>query len=90
MSLSPPLDIDLKIVAGRFVLSWEEITDTKYNVYARFESKPDWKKMNEQPLQDNFISFKKPEVKGVYKFSITSVANNRESNFSEVVSIKID
>jgi hypothetical protein len=89
-SLSPPSDIQVKVISGKLVISWETIPDSDFNVYARIEGKSDWKKLNELPLKDNSISFKKPGVKGVYKFRITSVFNNREGDFSEVGSIKID
>jgi hypothetical protein len=81
--LVPPGDIRVKIISGRLVISWEKVSGFRSNVYARIEGKSDWKKLNEQPLTDNFMSFKKPGLKGTYVFRITSVSENEESRYSD-------
>jgi hypothetical protein len=88
--LVPPGDVRIKIISGRLVISWEKVPGFRSNVYARIEGKSDWKKLNQQPLTDNFISFKKPGLKGIYRFRITSVSGNKESRFSNEKSIQVE
>jgi hypothetical protein len=89
MILSPPTGIEAKIVSERLVISWDPVSGAEYNVYARIEGRSDWKKVNEQPVTENSLSWKKPGLKGLYKFKITSIRNHKESQFSEEVSIQI-
>jgi hypothetical protein len=88
--LVPPSDIRVKIISGRLVISWEKVPGYRANVYARIEGQSDWKKLNPQPLKDNFMSFKKPGLKGTYLFRITSVSENAESRYSDEQRIQIE
>jgi hypothetical protein len=88
--LVPPGDIRVKIISDRLVISWEKVPGHRSNVYARIEGKSDWKKLNQEPLTDNFISFKKPGLTGMYLFRITSISDDAESRYSDEQRIQIE
>ncbi len=87
--LRPPEQIAYKIETQVMRISWERIPGVRYNVYGRSAEQKDWKKLNYAPLIANRMQFKRPTSNTVYTIVVTSVAGDRESDFSQEVVIHV-
>jgi len=88
--LVPPKKVNVSLIHEELVITWDKVEGAKYNVYAKYGDKSDWKKITNETLIINFLKINKKPEPGNYSFKITSVINNRESNFSEEVTIHVE
>jgi len=85
-----PSQLQYNFVSDKLLISWRGFKGASYNIYARHDANPNWIKMNNRPIRDNFVAFKRPQVSGLYYFKITSLYENKESDFSEQIEIIIE
>ena len=92
LPLIPPKDLNARIDKDKVIVEWSALTGQGYNVYARFLTTGEWKKLNKSPIFDGQMKFKKPGTTGTYFFKVCSVSGTgqTESNFSGEVKINVE
>ena len=79
-----------RILNNKLVLSWAKLPNSSYNIYGRIRGSSAWHKLNDNPLQDNYVVYDKPPQNMVYQFRIFTVINGKESIYSGIMNVKID
>ena len=86
----PPSAVTAEIKGEELIIRWDEVRGASYNVYARHTpSNTDWTRLNKNPLSLTEIRYKKPTVSGKYFFRVSSIINNKESSYSNVVTLDV-
>lgn len=87
--LRAPEDVSVSLENEKLIIKWSKVLGAKYYVYARPASTKEWKKLNKRALYSNRMEFNKPKAKITIYFKVTSVIDNKESQFSKEVSFEI-
>lgn len=87
--LPVPTGLTLLYYDNKLELNWQKDGNRLYNVYAR-DTENKWKKLNSEPIKENYIIFSNPRINKNYTFCITTVDDNRESSFSKEATIHVD
>lgn len=88
--LAAPRNVKILENGTKLKLVWDPLKNVQYNVYAMFSSNNQWVKITKTPISENYFECKRPTVKGTYIFRITTVLNQYESQYSEIVDWKIE
>jgi len=88
--LIAPENLEINIEDEKLIITWDRVTGTRYFVYAKLGKTGEWKKLVTTPLYSNSLKIKKLPEKGMYYFKVSSVINEKESQFSEEEKIEID
>lgn len=86
-----PREVKAKIVNGKLLIYWRRVKGAVYNVYARYNDKKEWVRLNRQilPANKNFIIFQKPKIRGTYSIRVASIINSRLTMFSDEIKVSI-
>jgi uncharacterized protein UPF0164 len=88
--LIPPDNLEVEIEDEKLIISWDKVTGARYLVYARYGLTGEWKKLIKSPLYSNSLKIKKLPEKGKYFFRVSSIINEKESEFSKEEQIEIE
>jgi hypothetical protein len=88
--LIPPKNLKVDIEDDKLIISWDKVTGVRYLVYAKFGKSGEWKSLVKTPLFSNSLKINKLPEKGIYYFKVSSILNEKESNFSKEVQIDIE
>jgi len=88
--LIPPENLEVEIKDEHLVISWDRISGARYFVYAKYGYTGEWKKLVKTSLYSNSLKIKKLPEKGKYFFRVSSVINEKESEFSKEKQFEIE
>lgn len=87
--LIAPDNLEVDIKDEKLIITWDRITGARYLVYARYGYTGEWKKLNQTPLYSNSLIIKKLPERGTYFFKVSSLINDKESEFSKEIQFEI-